>query len=145
MPAKTTEKMAVEEFDLLGQLAALEKRADTFDHSEIELFADFCAKWMLNHLGTLDPRWMREIEAARIETRRSDYQLVGAWCARVLERGDHLNAPQHPYFVPGAASFRMTEKPCPECGKTFKAEYAGQQYCSNACGTAVFNRSRKVA
>lgn len=127
-------------FDLVGAIAEIETRMADFEAAELELMTEFAARWLLGQIGLLDPRWQRLIEAARIETRRSDPQLLGSWIARVLENGQHLNAPSHPYFEPGAS--RLVEKACERCGKMFMPSVAGQRFDTNECGTAYFNEHR---
>lgn len=130
--------------DLRAILTELELHTESLDATEWELLAQFCAKIVMRQVSNLDPRWARMIEAARIETGRADWQLLGAWIARVLENGNHINAPDHPYFRPGAG--RIVEAKCgwPECGKTFKPEYPGQAYCSNECGTKAFKETMEA-
>ena len=41
--------------------------------------------------------------------------------------------------------FPVTRCENPECGKTFTPEWPKQQYCSNACGTAVERRRLDIA
>lgn len=104
----------------------------------LDLLAEFCADFFLDHIGKLDPRWKTEIEAARIETRLDSWRLLGAWTARVLERGNHINTPKHPLFEAGAPRIVETKCGLPDCGKVFEPKYAGQIYCSNECGNRAF-------
>src|SRR6266446_6552810 len=125
-------------FDLGGALAEIERRSESFDATEWEALAQFCAKWILHQVGLLDPRWARLIEAAKIETHRDDWKLLGSWIARVLEQAQHLNAPRHPYFEAGSG--RLKEQICewPECGEKFMPEFAGQRFHNNTCGSKFF-------
>lgn len=138
-----TNKASLDTDDLGAALVEIEKRSDAFDAAEWDLLAQFCAKWTLRQVATLDARWGRLIDAARVETNCEDWQLVGRWIARVLETGQHLNAPYHPWFAPGTG--RLVEKKCewPDCNVMFKPEWAGQLYHDNSCGTKAFNEQRQ--
>lgn len=133
---KTKQTAVLDNYDLVTVLADLEKRVDSLSADEWELLGLFCAKQMLTQVEMLDPRWKRMIEAARVETRRNDWQLLGSWVARVLENATHLNAPMHPFFEPGAA--RSVEQRCKLCTNEFTPDYPGQAYCSNECGSRAF-------
>lgn len=91
------------------------------------------AKFLLAHIGSLDPTWKSRLEILKSERGFTDVQALGSMVGYALERGEHLLCPTHPYFEPDYHGAATGDVAICACGQAYKVAYPGQPYCSNAC------------
>jgi len=80
----------------------------------------------------MDPDWNAKVDVLKQEKGYSDYQCLAAWCGRILDAGEQMLHPPHPFFERGFVA-AGNEGECPNCTRAFKAAWAGQEYCSDDC------------
>lgn len=95
---------------------------------------------LLRYFSTLDPSWEARIQITKEERNFDDLQCLGAYVARILEQGEHLSIPNHPFFDAEFVS-GMDRKPCDWCGNEFQPDYPGKRLCSNNCAKHFYDEN----
>lgn len=104
---------------------------------------EYCAQQVLDRLAAQDAVWADFIRIARDENHWTAFQIVGNWCAYVLENQLHTVVTRNEAFQPGAAP-PPAEFECVRCGKPQKAEFPGQRACTTPrCDLTPDSRSAR--
>jgi len=96
---------------------------------QIEDASAFLLKWIRG----IDPTYASHIDAARDEYAWSARQMIGAWCAYILENDLYMQVPTNPFFEPGFTGTGGGAATCSMCGTSFTVAYPGQHLCGNTC------------
>lgn len=98
------------------------------------------ARVMMASIRKMNPDWDQKISVAQQEKGYTDYQCFAAWVGRILDSGEHMLHPPHPFFERGFVA-QGEETLCPQCTRDFRATWAGQEYCTDQCFEAAHSVS----